>query len=342
MQEIITEKVATVDMLMGTMLDALEGREDMLPEKWIAELEYLEEGVGRWGMDGERVVLEGRLRLEEMIIQQSRIEEEACEREQTLLVFEQGRSAQEGRAEEDAAMEVRRLAEKARLELEAEKVAEVKRLRLRSSIGLVEAAGRQRRDAQGHEEESAAAKALEEPRDIEAERANVAEAAHQVFVREQAGFDDEFRELDRQRRLAEDERMRLADITLAEREKAREAKQQRERKIEERVKVETSALSSPTDLSETMEEGMLLIELSEKVAKRKISRDPTRSTSTPKSRSVAPRRSRPALGKALRKDQKQRFTLDSSSSAPSTTGGYKLCIVSGFGSINADYLVAAN
>ncbi|PUU76217.1 hypothetical protein B9Z19DRAFT_1066803 [Tuber borchii] len=65
MQETITQKVATAGMLMDTMLDALEGREDVLPEMWIAELEDVEEGVARWEMDGERVVLEGRLRLEE-------------------------------------------------------------------------------------------------------------------------------------------------------------------------------------------------------------------------------------------------------------------------------------
>ena len=111
MQETITQKVATAGMLMDTMLDALEGREDVLPEKWIAELEDVEEGVGRWEMDGERVVLEGRLRLEEMIIHQSRKEEEAREREKTLLVLEQERSAQEARAEEEAAMEVMEKAE---------------------------------------------------------------------------------------------------------------------------------------------------------------------------------------------------------------------------------------
>ena len=70
----------------------------------------------------------------------------------------------------------------------------------------------------------------------------------------------EFLELHRQRRLAEDEPMRLADLALPEREKAREAK-----------------------------------------------------------------------------DRKQRSTLGSSSSAPSTTAEYKVCIIFGFGNISADY-----
>ena len=66
MQETITQKVAKAGMLMDTMLDALEGHEDVLPDSWIGDLEGLESGVGRWEMDGERVVLEGRLRFEEM------------------------------------------------------------------------------------------------------------------------------------------------------------------------------------------------------------------------------------------------------------------------------------
>lgn len=111
MQETITQKVATAGRLMDTMLDALEGREDVLPEKWITELEDVEEGVSRWEMDGERVVLEGRLRLEEMRMRQSRKEEEAREREKTLLVLEQERSAQEARVEEEAAMDVMEKAE---------------------------------------------------------------------------------------------------------------------------------------------------------------------------------------------------------------------------------------
>jgi len=144
--------------------------------------------------------------------------------------------------------------------------------------------------------------------------------------------------------------VRLADVALAEREKAREAKQQHEREIEERVKVETSVFFSPTELgekveegmrpnelSEKAEEGMLPIELSEKVTKRQVSTDLTRATSASKNRSVAPRSSTQTLVKALAKDQKQRLTFGSSSSASSTAAGYKVCIVSGFGNIRANY-----
>ncbi|PUU76220.1 hypothetical protein B9Z19DRAFT_1066806 [Tuber borchii] len=324
MQETITQKVATAGMLMDTMLDALEGHEDVLPEKWIGELEDVEEGVGRWEMDGERVVLQGRLRHEEMIITKLAEEKVKTLEPEARKVAELGARR---RAEEQEP------AEKARPELEAEKAAEAKRLLRAEEAAQKEKAAelerlaeveRQCLDAQPHEEESAAAKALEERRVIEAERAAVVEAARQVFVREQGGFDDKkFQELDRQRQLAEDEQVRLADMASAEREKAREAKQQRKRETEEeRVKVETSGFSSPTGLGETVEQGMLPIELSEKV-KRKISRDPTRATSVSKNRSVAPRSSTPTLGKALAKDQKEKFTLGLSSSAPGTTAGYK-------------------
>lgn len=111
MQETITQKVATAGRLMDTMLDALEGREDVLPDRWITELEEVEEGVSRWEMDGERVVLEGRLRLEEVRARRDRQGEEARERRKTLLVLEQERSAFEARVEEDAAFGVMEKAE---------------------------------------------------------------------------------------------------------------------------------------------------------------------------------------------------------------------------------------
>lgn len=80
---------------MDTMLDALEGREDVLPDLWISELEEVEECFGAWEMDGERVVLEGRLRLDDLRHHQTRREELEREREKTALVLEQERSARE-------------------------------------------------------------------------------------------------------------------------------------------------------------------------------------------------------------------------------------------------------
>ena len=142
-------------------------------------------------------------------------------------------------------------------------------------------------------------------------------------------------ELDRQRRLADDERVGLGDVALAGRAKAREAKHQREREVQG-VKAKTSVFSSPTGLGETVEEGLLPIELSEKVVKREISRDPTRATSASKNRSVALRSSMPTLGKALAKDREPRFILGLDSWATSTTTRYKVCIISSFGSISAD------
>ncbi|KAL7270029.1 hypothetical protein RUND412_007274 [Rhizina undulata] len=100
MLEMISQKVATAGKLMDTMLDALEGREDVLPDRWITELEEVEEGVGAWAMDAERVVLEGKLRREN-ILQSSRRAQ--VERQKRELVQEQERSIIEAALEEKRA-----------------------------------------------------------------------------------------------------------------------------------------------------------------------------------------------------------------------------------------------
>lgn len=96
MQESIQQRVAVAGRIMDSMLDALEGREDVLPDKWIGELEDIEEGVGTWEMDAERVVLEGRLGAV------TRAEELRVEREKMQLVKEAERSAEEAREDADA------------------------------------------------------------------------------------------------------------------------------------------------------------------------------------------------------------------------------------------------
>ncbi|PUU75206.1 hypothetical protein B9Z19DRAFT_1067602 [Tuber borchii] len=91
------------------------------------------------------------------------------------------------------------LAENARLELKGEKAVEAKRLLLAEEPAQKEKAADLERlaeaesqclDAQRHEEGSAAAKALKERKAIEVERAATVESSSQIFVREQAGFDD--------------------------------------------------------------------------------------------------------------------------------------------------------
>ncbi|PIG87967.1 hypothetical protein AARAC_000912 [Aspergillus arachidicola] len=47
---------------MDRMLDALEGREDSLPENWIDELEAIESGFGSWVMDAEKQTVENEWR----------------------------------------------------------------------------------------------------------------------------------------------------------------------------------------------------------------------------------------------------------------------------------------
>ncbi|KAB8264001.1 hypothetical protein BDV32DRAFT_117973 [Aspergillus pseudonomiae] len=47
---------------MDRMLDALEGREDSLPENWIDDLEAIESGFGNWVMDAEKQTVENEWR----------------------------------------------------------------------------------------------------------------------------------------------------------------------------------------------------------------------------------------------------------------------------------------
>ncbi|KAF7597335.1 hypothetical protein BBP40_006275 [Aspergillus hancockii] len=47
---------------MDRMLDALEGREDSLPENWIDELEAIESGFGTWVMEAEKRTVENEWR----------------------------------------------------------------------------------------------------------------------------------------------------------------------------------------------------------------------------------------------------------------------------------------
>jgi hypothetical protein len=94
MAENIQQRVTAAGRIMDQMLDALEGREDVLPDKWIGELEDIEEGVGNWEMDAERVVLEGRLR------EVSKAEEFRAEREKMQLVIEGERVAEAAREDE--------------------------------------------------------------------------------------------------------------------------------------------------------------------------------------------------------------------------------------------------
>ncbi|KAE8151231.1 hypothetical protein BDV25DRAFT_97418 [Aspergillus avenaceus] len=54
--------VLTAGRHMDRMLDALEGREDSLPESWIDELEAMESSFGTWVMDAEKRTVENEWR----------------------------------------------------------------------------------------------------------------------------------------------------------------------------------------------------------------------------------------------------------------------------------------
>jgi len=142
MAENIQQRVTAAGRIMDSMLDALEGREDVLPDKWIGMLEDIEEGVSNWEMDAERVVLEGRLR------EVSRAEEFRTEMEKMELVRESERVAEEAREDEDAVEDV------------LEKVGEIER-------GLMEALEAQEDVQEGIEIEGQMDAAADEPEEQE-------------------------------------------------------------------------------------------------------------------------------------------------------------------------------
>ena len=100
MAENIQQRVAAAGQMMDSMLDALEGREDVLPDSWIGMLEDIEEGVSSWEMDAERVVLEGRLQ------EVSKADEYRAEMDKMQLVRESERVAEEARKDAGAVEDV--------------------------------------------------------------------------------------------------------------------------------------------------------------------------------------------------------------------------------------------
>ncbi|PUU77084.1 hypothetical protein B9Z19DRAFT_1128774 [Tuber borchii] len=140
MQEIITQKVAKVGMIMDTMLDVLEGREDVLPDSWIDEVEDVEKGFSHWVMDGERVVLEGRLRLEEMTTRWSQSEKRVDEKRETEAVVEAERHQPAPERVESEEITKLAEAEEKTLEAEARKVAELGAQRLAEEEEFAETA----------------------------------------------------------------------------------------------------------------------------------------------------------------------------------------------------------
>lgn len=58
MRRILQTKVTQVGQLLDHMLDALEGRDDTLPNSWLDRMEKIEEDYGEWVVSGERKVQE--------------------------------------------------------------------------------------------------------------------------------------------------------------------------------------------------------------------------------------------------------------------------------------------
>ena len=63
-RDVLEKRVSELGRRLDCMLDALEGREDTLPDDWIDNMEALETDFGTWVVETERQVLENELRSE--------------------------------------------------------------------------------------------------------------------------------------------------------------------------------------------------------------------------------------------------------------------------------------
>ena len=63
-QNVLEKRVSELGRRLDCMLDALEGREDTLPDDWIDTMEALEIDFGTWVVETERQILGNELRLE--------------------------------------------------------------------------------------------------------------------------------------------------------------------------------------------------------------------------------------------------------------------------------------
>ena len=62
MKSILEDKVLELGHSIDTMLDALEGRGDSVPDQWIDRMEGIEAGFGSWVVEAEKQVMENELR----------------------------------------------------------------------------------------------------------------------------------------------------------------------------------------------------------------------------------------------------------------------------------------
>jgi hypothetical protein len=59
MKVVVSKQVHSLGRRLDAFLDELEGRQEVVPERWIEEFEVLEEQYGNWVVQAERKVIEG-------------------------------------------------------------------------------------------------------------------------------------------------------------------------------------------------------------------------------------------------------------------------------------------
>ena len=62
MQAVLENRIDELGRRLDSMLDALEGREDTVPDRWIEEMDFIESDFGNWVVKAENLVLRNEMR----------------------------------------------------------------------------------------------------------------------------------------------------------------------------------------------------------------------------------------------------------------------------------------
>ena len=65
MRDMLESRISELGRRLDSMLDTLEGREDILPEQWIDSMETIEDQFGTWVVETERQILENELNIKQ-------------------------------------------------------------------------------------------------------------------------------------------------------------------------------------------------------------------------------------------------------------------------------------
>ncbi len=221
MRKVLQDKVTTLGQDLDYLLDALEGREDTLPESWLDRMEEIEQDYGEWVVAGDRKVREGEwakmAKLRQEAEEARKLKEAAAAK--AAEEAEKARRKVQQEAEEARAAEV----SKRKAEQEAE---EAERARLEA---VQDAEDARLADRQRVQMEAERKRAADEARRKTEQEAEEAETARQQAL--QDAEDARNREFAKQRALREAEEAQAAET----------AKRKTEQEAEEAERVRQKA-----------------------------------------------------------------------------------------------------